>query len=223
MGKQDMVAWMPHDDIKILELQRTLGPRWSAIASQFPARTVSSVRNRWLRLQAGEKIRDAGKITKNRCQLCGLPKRGHICEVKLRNTQQHPLVHVLTHAQLPLASATVSQQQLHPQQPHAPHALAQHAQLDDSSAAPSSTVPASLIIRAELAEEANIRLAACDGADLAGADADPLPPGLPPRLLLTCSTELPPTPAITAGLVVDVRAEAESVVGDRGSSTPAAA
>jgi hypothetical protein len=79
-----MVAWQPEDDIKIMELHRTLGPRWSAIASRFPGRTVSSIRNRFLRLQTGQKIREAGQITKNRCQLCGQPKKGHTCGVKLQ-------------------------------------------------------------------------------------------------------------------------------------------
>lgn len=83
MGKQEMVAWQPSDDIKIMELHQSLGPRWSRISTAFPGRTVSSIRNRYLRLHAGEKLRDAGQITKNRCQLCGKPKRGHICEVKL--------------------------------------------------------------------------------------------------------------------------------------------
>jgi len=85
MGKQEMVAWQPADDIKIMELHRTIGPRWSAIASRFPGRTVSSIRNRYLRLHAGIKIRESGQVTKNRCQLCGQAKRGHICEVKLAN------------------------------------------------------------------------------------------------------------------------------------------
>lgn len=59
-----------------------MGPRWSHIAARFPGRTVSSLRNRFLRISAGEKLREAGTITKNRCQLCGKPKKGHICTVK---------------------------------------------------------------------------------------------------------------------------------------------
>jgi len=44
---------------------------------------VASVRNRYLRMQTAEKIRSAGGITRNRCQLCGQPKRGHICPKKM--------------------------------------------------------------------------------------------------------------------------------------------
>ena len=64
MGKQEMVAWQPGDDLQIMELHRTLGPRWSAIAQHFPGRTVSSIRNRFLRIEAGNKMRGDGKITK---------------------------------------------------------------------------------------------------------------------------------------------------------------
>ncbi|KAL1512072.1 hypothetical protein AB1Y20_005345 [Prymnesium parvum] len=84
MGKQDnMMAWQPQDDVKIMQLHHSLGPRWSLIAANFPGRTVSSVRNRYIRLHAGARIRDAGHITKNRCHACGKPKRGHICQARL--------------------------------------------------------------------------------------------------------------------------------------------
>jgi len=71
----------------IVEMHKRLGPRWSTIASEFPGRTVSSIRNRFLRLQNGNKLRDEGKITKNRCSKCGLPKKGHICSAKLTSDQ----------------------------------------------------------------------------------------------------------------------------------------
>jgi len=83
MGKQDMVPWMPVDDIKVVQLFSQYGPRWRLITDQFPGRTVASVRNRYLRMQTAEKIRSAGGITRNRCQLCGQPKRGHICPKKM--------------------------------------------------------------------------------------------------------------------------------------------
>lgn len=82
-----MTPWMPADDLKIIELHKRLGPRWSSIASEFPGRTVSSIRNRFLRLQNGNKIRDAGQVTKNRCSKCGLAKKGHICKAKLAADQ----------------------------------------------------------------------------------------------------------------------------------------
>jgi len=134
MGKQDMVAWMPSDDLKIMQLHNSIGPKWSTIAGHFPGRTVSSIRNRYLRLHAGEKARATGQVTKNRCQLCGVPKRGHICQVKLRSQQQHDeapereafaaatlVAHGATlappqklYAELPVASATVAHQDVAP-------------------------------------------------------------------------------------------------------------
>jgi len=78
-----MVPWMPVDDIKVVQLFSQHGPRWRLITDQFPGRTVASVRNRYLRMQTAEKIRSAGGITRNRCQLCGQPKRGHICPKKM--------------------------------------------------------------------------------------------------------------------------------------------
>lgn len=78
-----MVPWQPEDDIKIVEAHASVGPRWSLIAARLPGRSVASVRNRFLRIESAAKIRATGQITKNRCQLCGKPKRGHICEQKM--------------------------------------------------------------------------------------------------------------------------------------------
>merc|ERR1719265_1154128 len=60
-----------------------LGPMWSKIVKQLPGRTVSSVRNRWQRIEKGRKQREAGIVSKNRCHACGQPKRGHVCLAKL--------------------------------------------------------------------------------------------------------------------------------------------
>ena len=84
MGKQEMTPWMPEDDIAIMQLLKEMGPRWGTIAARFPGRTVSSVRNRFLRLDAGHKLRQAGQMTKNRCHTCGQPKKGHICVQKMK-------------------------------------------------------------------------------------------------------------------------------------------
>ena len=50
-------------------------------------RTVSSVRNRWQRIEKGRKLREDGVEMKNRCHACGQPKRGHICTAKLRDLE----------------------------------------------------------------------------------------------------------------------------------------
>jgi len=80
-----MKAWDPEEDTIILQMLDELGPKWSQIVKRLPGRTVSSVRNRWQRIDKGRKLREAGQESKNRCQQCGLPKRGHVCMARLKN------------------------------------------------------------------------------------------------------------------------------------------
>lgn len=49
---------------------------------------VSSVRNRWQRIEKGRKLREQGQELKNRCHACGQPKRGHVCYAKMRGGPQ---------------------------------------------------------------------------------------------------------------------------------------
>ena len=90
-----MKAWEPEEDDIILSSRAALGPKWTtnapkwaAIAKRLPGRTVSSVRNRWQRLEKGRKLREDGTELKNRCHQCGEPKRGHICRAKARGGPQ---------------------------------------------------------------------------------------------------------------------------------------
>ena len=53
-----MKAWDPEEDQIILEMLDTLGPKWSKIVQRLPGRTVSSVRNRWQRIDKGRKLRE---------------------------------------------------------------------------------------------------------------------------------------------------------------------
>ena len=80
---QNMHAWSPEEDTVILDMHIELGPSWSKIVQWLPGRNVSSVRNRWQRIEKGRKQREAGVPSKNRCHACGLPKRGHVCQAKL--------------------------------------------------------------------------------------------------------------------------------------------
>ena len=64
------------------------GPKWKHIVKKLPGRTVSSVRNRWQRIEKGRKLREEGQEFKNRCHACGQPKRGHICTAKMRGGPQ---------------------------------------------------------------------------------------------------------------------------------------
>ena len=80
---ENMQAWSPEEDQIILAMVASEGPKWSKIVQRLPGRTVSSVRNRWQRIEKGRKLREAGIESKNRCHACGLPKRGHVCTAKL--------------------------------------------------------------------------------------------------------------------------------------------
>tara|TARA_B110001452_G_scaffold139879_1_gene116249 strand:+ start:1304 stop:2326 length:1023 start_codon:yes stop_codon:yes gene_type:complete len=86
-----MKAWDPEEDQIILEMLDTLGPKWSKIVQRLPGRTVSSVRNRWQRIDKGRKLRESGQQSKNRCQQCGKPKRGHVCMARLKNRGERGL------------------------------------------------------------------------------------------------------------------------------------
>jgi len=81
MRHERMEAWSALDDRAILEAYNRLGPKWQQIAREVPGRSVASVRNRFLRIQKGERQRSAG-IAKNRCHACGELKLGHICKVE---------------------------------------------------------------------------------------------------------------------------------------------
>jgi len=87
---EHMRAWEPEEDQTIIRLLGELGPKWSRIVQQLPGRSVSSVRNRWQRIEKGRKLREAGHESKNRCQRCGHPKRGHVCTAKLKGRGDSP-------------------------------------------------------------------------------------------------------------------------------------
>lgn len=80
-----MRAWEPEEDDIIMMLLDQLGPKWSLFVKQLPGRSVSSVRNRWQRIDKGNKMRAAGQESRNRCQRCGEPKRGHVCRARGEN------------------------------------------------------------------------------------------------------------------------------------------
>lgn len=81
---ENMKAWAPEEDHIILEMHEHEGPKWSKIVQRLPGRTISSVRNRWQRIEKGRKLREQGKESKNKCHSCGQLKRGHVCYAKMR-------------------------------------------------------------------------------------------------------------------------------------------
>jgi hypothetical protein len=85
---ENMKAWAPEEDHIILEMHQSEGPKWSKIVQRLPGRTISSVRNRWQRIEKGRKLREQGKESKNKCHACGQLKRGHVCYAKLKGGPQ---------------------------------------------------------------------------------------------------------------------------------------
>ena len=69
---ENMQAWSPEEDHIIIQMVNTDGPKWSRIVQELPGRTVSSVRNRWQRIEKGRKLREQGKESKNRCHACSM-------------------------------------------------------------------------------------------------------------------------------------------------------
>merc|ERR1712137_883271 len=81
MRHEHMLAWTPEEDIQILRLFQTEGRRWGKIAQLLQGRSAASVRNRYLRIEKGSRLREAG-MSKNRCAICGQHKLGHVCPGK---------------------------------------------------------------------------------------------------------------------------------------------
>lgn len=103
----DAKAWTPEEDHVILEMHAQDGPKWSQIVQALPGRTISSVRNRWQRLEKGRKLREAGLESRNRCHACGKPKRGHICYAKARGGPQVTINNPITKTPPSLNAPTI--------------------------------------------------------------------------------------------------------------------
>ena len=80
--QENSLAWEPEEDDIILRMHALIGPKWKAISEQMPGRSISSIRNRFQRMEAGRKAIEKGGEIKNRCHSCGKFKRGHICHAK---------------------------------------------------------------------------------------------------------------------------------------------
>ena len=79
-----MRAWDPEEDRLIIEMLSQHGPRWAKIVKELPGRTISSIRCRWQRIDRGRRISQSGAGSKNHCQWCGQPKRGHVCFARMQ-------------------------------------------------------------------------------------------------------------------------------------------
>ena len=88
--EQGAERWLPEEDALIRRLcpERENGGQqhnWLLIKLAFDGaelgreRSISSIRNRMLRLRRNVRLVKAGKLGTNRCGLCGQIKRGHVC------------------------------------------------------------------------------------------------------------------------------------------------
>jgi len=82
--RPNMKSWSLEEDTAIIDLVRTSGQKWKRITQKLPGRTLSSIRNRWIRLDSARKMRMQGKESKNICKKCGKPRRGHVCTGRIR-------------------------------------------------------------------------------------------------------------------------------------------
>ena len=73
MGKQEIVKWKAEEERLLLALVTRIGKNWVEITLQFPGRSKTCVRNKFLRLQK------RGKAN-NRCDSSGKEKVGHVCK-----------------------------------------------------------------------------------------------------------------------------------------------
>ena len=80
--KQAHVRFTGHEDRARNAILATMKRiRWKDVLDQlaqagFPQRTVKSVRNRHLRLRTEARLKVQSK---NKCKVCGLDQRGHVC------------------------------------------------------------------------------------------------------------------------------------------------
>ena len=88
-GRHDHWAtWTPQEDCLIIEMIAKVGPRWRSIAQHLPGRSVASIRNRWLRIEHGQRVQLHAPSSKVRCVHCGEPRRGHVCFELLRRGEE---------------------------------------------------------------------------------------------------------------------------------------
>lgn len=81
MKHDTMTPWTADEDAHLMRVYHEEGRKWAKMAKQLN-RTSASVRNRFLRIEAGEVARSKG-LSKNRCGLCKQLKLGHTCTALL--------------------------------------------------------------------------------------------------------------------------------------------
>jgi hypothetical protein len=84
---ENMRAWEADEDFAMISaINSEGGHRWKNIGKKLRGRSVSSIRNRYQRLQKGHLSTNQTNILgKNICQKCGQTKKGHICTLHLYN------------------------------------------------------------------------------------------------------------------------------------------
>ena len=56
------LEWTPEEDAKLEELAEKYGKHWSQIATMFPFRTNTNVKNRWVKLRRNKRHKEREKI-----------------------------------------------------------------------------------------------------------------------------------------------------------------
>jgi len=72
--------WSPEEDTIMDTLVQIYGTQWVKISKYLPNRTSDMIRNRYLR-----RTKFVKETAKNKCSVCGIVKKGHTCQDKLKN------------------------------------------------------------------------------------------------------------------------------------------
>lgn len=74
-----MAHWSPEDSLLLITLVDERGKKWVELASHFPDRNPTQLRNRHLRIVKGRERVEAG-VARNLCRVCGEVRSSHICK-----------------------------------------------------------------------------------------------------------------------------------------------
>lgn len=74
-----VVQWSATESQRLLTLVDEHGKKWLELASHFPDRNPTQLRNRYLRIVKGRQRVEAG-TARNLCRLCGEIRSSHICK-----------------------------------------------------------------------------------------------------------------------------------------------
>ncbi len=74
-----MSPWSFEEDQILLDALSQYNTKWKLIQNRLNYRSVSSIRNRWVRIKKGHQAIGKECKGRNKCTRCGQIKLGHIC------------------------------------------------------------------------------------------------------------------------------------------------